>query len=43
MDLTAVFSVRIPENILQFESQTKSKLGTADAKVAVDQVIVLNN
>lgn len=37
--LTAVLSVRIPENILQFESQTKSKLGTADAKVAVDQVI----
>ena len=24
---------------MQFESQTKSKLGTADAKVAVDQVI----
>lgn len=37
--LTAILSVRIPENILQFESQTKSKLGTAEAKVAVDQII----
>lgn len=37
--LTAVLSIRIPENILQFEGQTKNKLGTADAKTAVEQVV----
>ena len=37
--MTAVLSVRIPEAILQFESQTKSKLGTADAKVVVEQIV----
>ncbi|SDI26610.1 DNA topoisomerase IV subunit B [Natribacillus halophilus] len=34
--LTAVLSVHIPEALLQFEGQTKSKLGTPDARAAVD-------
>ncbi len=37
--LTAILSVRIPEDILQFEGQTKSKLGTPQARTAVDQVV----
>lgn len=37
--LTAVLSIRIPEDVLQFEGQTKNKLGTADAKPAVESVI----
>ena len=37
--LTGVISVRIPENLLQFEGQTKSKLGTSEARSAVDSVI----
>ncbi len=37
--LTAVLSVRIPENLLQFEGQTKGKLGTSEARSAVDVVI----
>ena len=37
--LTAVVSVRIPENLLQFEGQTKNKLGTPEAKNAVELVI----
>lgn len=37
--LTAIVSVRIPENLLQFEGQTKGKLGTPEARSAVDQVI----
>jgi topoisomerase-4 subunit B len=37
--LTAVLSVRISENILQFEGQTKNKLGTADAKTAVETIV----
>ena len=37
--LTAIISVRIPENLLQFEGQTKNKLGTPEAKNAVEQVI----
>lgn len=37
--LTAIISVRIPENILQFEGQTKSKLGTQEARSAVDGFI----
>lgn len=31
-----IISVRIPENILQFEGQTKSKLGTSEARSLVD-------
>src|SRR5699024_257604 len=37
--LTAIISVRIPEDLLQFEGQTKSKLGTTEARAAVDSVI----
>ena len=37
--LTAIISVKIPESILQFESQTKSKLGTPIARSAVDTVV----
>lgn len=37
--LTAIISVRIQEEILQFEGQTKGRLGTAEARTAVDQVI----
>jgi topoisomerase IV subunit B len=37
--LTAVVSVRIPEEFLQFEGQTKSKLGTSEARSAVDAVV----
>ena len=40
--LSAIISVRIPEDILQFEGQTKGKLGTPEAKVAVEQVIYEN-
>ncbi|WP_407690648.1 DNA topoisomerase IV subunit B [Salinibacillus xinjiangensis] len=36
---TAIVSVRIPEELLQFEGQTKSKLGTSEARSAVDSVI----
>ncbi|NSL50795.1 DNA topoisomerase IV subunit B [Calidifontibacillus erzurumensis] len=37
--LTAIISVRIPEEKLQFEGQTKSKLGTSEARSAVDSVV----
>ena len=37
--LSAVISIRIPEEILQFEGQTKGKLGTPQARAAVDNVI----
>ncbi|MCO6542884.1 MAG: DNA topoisomerase IV subunit B [Lactobacillus sp.] len=37
--LSAVLSVRIPEDLLQFEGQTKSKLGTTEARGAVDNVV----
>ncbi len=37
--LTSIISVSIPENLLQFEGQTKGKLGTVEAKAAVDNVI----
>ncbi|WP_280771862.1 DNA topoisomerase IV subunit B [Salipaludibacillus daqingensis] len=36
---TAIISVRIPEEKLQFEGQTKGKLGTPSARSAVDNVI----
>ncbi|QTN01470.1 DNA topoisomerase IV subunit B [Sediminibacillus dalangtanensis] len=36
---TAIVSVRIPEDKLQFEGQTKGKLGTAEARSAVDAVV----
>ena len=34
--LTAIISVQIPENLLQFEGQTKSKLGTPIARSIVE-------
>lgn len=37
--LTAVVSVRIPENLLQFEGQTKGKLGTPLARSVVETTI----
>ncbi|MFV0559734.1 MAG: DNA topoisomerase IV subunit B [Enterococcus sp.] len=37
--LSAVLSVRIPENLLQFEGQTKEKLGTPVARTIVDNVV----
>ncbi|EIJ4773564.1 DNA topoisomerase IV subunit B [Staphylococcus pseudintermedius] len=37
--LTAIISVRIPEHLLQFEGQTKSKLGTPEARSAVDAIM----
>ena len=37
--LTAVISLKIPESLLQFEGQTKGKLGTPSARVAVDTVV----
>ncbi len=36
--LTAVISLKIPENILQFEGQTKGKLGTPAAKNVVEAI-----
>ncbi|MGE7924135.1 DNA topoisomerase IV subunit B [Viridibacillus arvi] len=37
--LAAIISVRIPENLLQFEGQTKGKLGTSEARSVVDSVV----
>lgn len=37
--LTAVINLKIPEELLQFEGQTKGKLGTPEAKSAVEQVV----
>ncbi|MBR2067554.1 MAG: DNA topoisomerase IV subunit B, partial [Solobacterium sp.] len=37
--LTTILSVSIPEELLQFEGQTKGKLGTPQAKAAVDTVV----
>nr|WP_295973620.1 DNA topoisomerase IV subunit B [uncultured Bacillus sp.] len=36
---TAVVSVRVPEDLLQFEGQTKGKLGTSEARSAVDSIV----
>ena len=37
--LTAVISLRIPEALLQFEGQTKGKLGTPLAKTVVENIV----
>ncbi|WP_205685170.1 DNA topoisomerase IV subunit B [Peribacillus acanthi] len=37
--LAAIISVRIPEELLQFEGQTKSKLGTSEARSSVDSIV----
>jgi len=36
---TGIVSVRVPEHLLQFEGQTKGKLGTSEARSAVDTVV----
>jgi len=40
--LTAIISLRIPEKILEFEGQTKGKLGTPEARSATDTVFYEN-
>ncbi|WP_420329223.1 DNA topoisomerase IV subunit B [Nosocomiicoccus massiliensis] len=40
--LTAVISVKIPEELLQFEGQTKGKLGTPEARQLMDHVLSEN-
>ena len=37
--LTAVINLKIPERLLQFEGQTKGKLGTPEAKPATEGVV----
>ena len=37
--LTAIISVQIPESLLQFEGQTKSKLGTPVARTIVESIV----
>ena len=37
--LTAIISVQIPEDLLQFEGQTKSKLGTPVARTIVEAIV----
>ncbi|WP_026689721.1 DNA topoisomerase IV subunit B [Alteribacter aurantiacus] len=36
---TAIVSIRVPEDKLQFEGQTKGKLGTTEARSAVDSIV----
>ena len=36
--LTAIISLQIPENLLQFEGQTKGKLGTQEARAIVESI-----
>jgi topoisomerase-4 subunit B len=40
--LTAIVSLRIPEDVLEFEGQTKGKLGTPEARNATDSVVYEN-
>ncbi|MEG0577727.1 MAG: ATP-binding protein, partial [Bacilli bacterium] len=37
--LTAILSLQIPEDLLQFEGQTKGKLGTPQARTIVDTIV----
>ena len=37
--LTAVISLKIPEDLLQFEGQTKGKLGTPSARTIVESIV----
>lgn len=37
--LTAVINLRVPEKLLQFEGQTKGKLGTPEARPVVETVV----
>lgn len=40
--LTAIISVKIPEDLLQYEGQTKGKLGTPEATGAVNEFVYTN-
>ncbi len=40
--LSAVINLRIPENLLQFEGQTKGKLGTPEARSITDNITYEN-
>ncbi len=37
--LAAIVSVRVPEDLLQFEGQTKGKLGTSEARSSIDAIV----
>ncbi len=37
--LTAIVSVRVPEELLQFEGQTKGRLGTTEVRSVVDAIV----
>ena len=37
--ITSIVSIRVPEQLLQFEGQTKNKLGTSEARTAVEQTV----
>ncbi|MEH7016498.1 MULTISPECIES: DNA topoisomerase IV subunit B [Bacillus] len=37
--LAAIVSIRVPEELLQFEGQTKGKLGTSEGRSSVDAVV----
>jgi topoisomerase-4 subunit B len=37
--LTAIISIRVPEDLLQFEGQTKNKLGSPEARPAVEVIV----
>ena len=37
--LVAIVSLRIPESLIQYEGQTKTKLGTPEARVAVETIV----
>jgi len=37
--LTAIISLKVPEALLQFEGQTKGKLGTPQARTVVDSIV----
>ena len=40
--LSAVINLKVPENLLQFEGQTKGKLGTPEARTATEQITYEN-
>ncbi len=40
--IIAIISIKIPEHLLQFEGQTKSKLGTPEAKSVIEKIVYQN-
>ena len=38
-DLQQLYQLQIPEDLLQFEGQTKSKLGTPVARTIVESIV----